>query len=130
MRFSAIGRIVFALTVAVGTASIAYAQSISDCQALLVALRVKAQSVPLTGQNADRERAGLVNKLNEAAIKLNQAKFCDSLVKLNDFEVKLQQLASAGKITFEDAEVLSRDAATASQCVQNVATSAGVACGG
>jgi hypothetical protein len=68
--------------------------------------------------------------LNEAAIKLDQAKFCDAIQKLNDFKLKVQELAAAGKIGFEDANQLSGDADKARECVLNVATSSGTACGG
>lgn len=111
-----------------GVVSSVSAQSISECQALITALRVKTQAVQITSNNAEKDLAGLVSKLNDSAIKLDQAKFCDSIAKLNDFKARVQQLSAAGKITPEDGDDLSRDADAAIACVVNVATSAGVAC--
>ena len=105
-----------------------HAQSISDCQALITALRVKTQTVQITSNNAEKDLGGLVAKLNESAVKLDQAKFCDSIAKLNDFKARVQQLSAAGRLSFEDADQLSRAADAAIACVVNVATSAGVAC--
>ena len=111
-------------------ASLVSAQSISECQALITALRVKTQTVQITSNNAEKDLAGLVTKLNDAAIKLDQAKWCDSIAKLNDFKARVQQLAAAGKVLSEDADQLGRDADAAIACVVNVATSAGVTCAG
>jgi hypothetical protein len=104
------------------------AQSISECQALITALRVETQAVQMTGNNAAKDVAGLVSKLNESALKLDQAKFCDSVAKLNDFKARVQQLSGAGKISPENSDELSRDADAAIACVVNVAASTGVAC--
>jgi hypothetical protein len=105
--------------------------SISECQALITALRVKTSDpaqVQIAGKNAEKDRAGLVSKLTEASIKLDQAKFCDAIAKLNDFKSRVQELVAAGQLRFETGEGLSSDADRAIACVAGVANSAGVPC--
>lgn len=112
--------------------SAVFAQSISECQALITALRVDTldtAQVQITGKNADKDRAGLGSKLTEASIKLDQAKFCDAIAKLNDYKSRVQELVAAGRLTFEAGEGLSADADRAIACVASVANSAGVPCG-
>lgn len=110
--------------------SAVYAQSINECQALITALGVRTQTVTIIGRNAEKDREGLLGKLSDAAFKLDAAKFCDAIQKLADFKAKVQQLSGAGKIGADDAALLSGDADVAIGCVQNVATGAGVSCGG
>jgi hypothetical protein len=85
--------------------------------------------VQITSKNPEKDLGGLVAKLNESAVKLDQGKFCDSVAKLNDFKARVQQLSAAGKISFEDSDELGRDADAAIACVVNLAASAGIACG-
>jgi hypothetical protein len=109
-----------------------FAQSIGECQALITALRVETSDpaqVQIAGKNAEKDRAGLVSKLTEASIKLDQAKFCDAIAKLNDFKSRVQELVAAGKLAFETGEGLNADADRAIACVAGVANSAGVPCG-
>jgi hypothetical protein len=112
----------------VGMAAAAAAQSITECQALITALRVRTETVVISGKNADKDRAGLVGKLNEASDKLDHGKFCDAIQKLNDFKARVQQLVDAAKVTVEDGAQLTNDADAAIRCIQNVATSAGITC--
>ena len=128
MQLRIVSSLLLGLVIIASVSSSVYAQSISECQALITALRVKAQAVQITSNNAVKDLGGLVTKLNESAVKLDQAKFCDSIAKLNDFKARVQQLVAAGKVSFEDADQLNREADAAIACVVNVATSAGVAC--
>ena len=59
-----------------------------ECQALIPSLWVKSQAVQITSNNVEKDRDGLVAKLNESAVKLDRAKFCDSIAKLNDFKAE------------------------------------------
>ena len=80
------------------SAMVANADTVSECQARIATLKADTLAVTITGKSADKDRAGLVEKLNNASFALDSAKFCDSIQKLNDFKVKVNQLIAAGKI--------------------------------
>ena len=90
----------FAMFVA---APMANATTITEVQAMLTSLKAKTTSVVITGKSADRDRAGLLLKLDEASLKLDQGKFCDAIVKVNDFKVKVNALIAAGRINQDPA---------------------------
>ena len=97
MNKSAFAAALFAIMLTFA-ATVVRATTISECQTLIANLKAEASSVQITGKSADKDRAGLVDKLNQASFALDQAKFCDSIQKLNDFKVKVNQLIAAGKI--------------------------------
>ena len=70
---------------------------------MITSLRTKTEGVIITGKAADKDRAGLLVKLNEATLKVDQAKFCDAIAKLNDFKVRVNALIAAGKINQDPA---------------------------
>ena len=84
-------------------APLAHATTVSEVQAMIASLRTKTEGVAITGKNAEKDLNGLVGKLNEATLKVNQAKFCDAVAKLNDFKAKVNQLIAAGKINQDPA---------------------------
>ena len=94
----------FAFAIAMLVAApVALATTISEVQAMITNLTAKANSVVITGKQADKDRAGLTDKLNEAALKVDQAKFCDAIAKLNDFKARVNALITAGKINQDQA---------------------------
>ena len=97
--FSAI-LVLFAMFVA---APLAQATTITEVQAMITNLKAKTTSVIITGKQADKDRAGLLDKLNEATLKVDQAKFCDAIVKLNDFKARVNALIVAGRINQDPA---------------------------
>ncbi|HEX7332099.1 MAG TPA: hypothetical protein VF290_11415 [Pyrinomonadaceae bacterium] len=84
-------------------APLAHATTVTEVQAMIASLRTKTEGVVITGKSAEKDRAGLLVKLNEATLKVDQAKFCDAVVKLNDFKVKVNQLIAAGRINQDPA---------------------------
>ena len=84
-------------------APLAHATTVTEVQAMIASLKTKTETVIITGKSADKDRAGLNGKLNEASLKVDQAKFCDAVAKLNDFKVKVNQLIVAGKINQDPA---------------------------
>ena len=90
----------FAMFVA---APLAHATTVTEVQAMIASLRTKTEGVIITGKSADKDRAALIGKLNEASLKVDQAKFCDAVAKLNDFKIKVNQLIAAGKINQDPA---------------------------
>lgn len=84
-------------------APLAHATTVTEVQAMITSLRTKTEGVIITGKAADKDRAGLLVKLNEATLKVDQAKFCDAIAKLNDFKVRVNALIAAGKINQDPA---------------------------
>lgn len=110
----------------------ALASTVTECKAIIAGLKTKSSTVAIAGKQADKDRATLTLKLNEADLKLDQAKFCDAVLKLNDFKVKVNQLAAAGRINQDPAagttgaELLS-DADAAIACVNDLVAQSGAA---
>jgi hypothetical protein len=125
--FAAIAAVAFA-------AVVAHATTVSECQAIIAGLKTKTASVAISGKQAEtKDRPGMTIKLDEASLKLDQAKFCDSIQKLNDFKVKVNQLAAAGKLNQDPAagvtaQELLTDADAAIACVGDLVTQSGTVC--
>ena len=98
MKRKSFAAIMFALALFVAAPLSAYATTVTEVQAMIASLRTKTETVLITGKQADKDRATLLGKLAEASLKVDQAKFCDAIAKLNDFKVKVNQLIAAGKI--------------------------------
>lgn len=84
-------------------APLAHATTVTEVQAMIASLKAKTTNVVFSGKSADRDRTNLLDKLNEASLKVDQAKFCDAVAKINDFKTKINQLISAGKINQDPA---------------------------
>jgi len=97
MKKISFAAIFFALTMLVA-APLAQATTITEVQAMITSLKAKTTSVLITGKSAEKDRTGLLDKLNEASLKVDQAKFCDAIAKLNDYKARVNALIVAGKI--------------------------------
>ena len=97
MKKTSFAAMFFALAMFVA-APLVHATTVTEVQAMIASLRTKTETVLITGKSADKDRAGLIGKLNEAALKVDQAKFCDAAQKVNDFKVKVNALIASGKI--------------------------------
>ena len=84
-------------------APLAHATTVTEVQAMITSLRTKTEGVVITGKSADKDLNGLLAKLNEAALKVDQAKFCDAIAKLNDFKARVNALIVAGRINQDPA---------------------------
>ena len=85
-------------------APLAHATTITEVQAMIAALKTKTETVVITGKAAEtKDRPFLLGKLNEAALKLDQGKFCDAIVKLNNFKTKVNALIADGQINQDPA---------------------------
>lgn len=86
------------------SAPLAHATTVTEVQAMIASLKAKTTTVTITGKNADlKDRPGMIDKLNNASLAVDQAKFCDAIQKINDFKVKVNQLIVAGKINQDPA---------------------------
>jgi hypothetical protein len=97
MKKVSLAAIFFAIALFVA-APMAQATTITEVQAMIASLKAKTTNVTLSGKQADKDRAALLEKVTEASLKVDQAKFCDAVQKINDFKVKVNQLIAAGKI--------------------------------
>lgn len=102
MKRKSFAAILFALAILVA-APLAYATTVTEVQAMIASLKTKTETVIITGKAADKDRSTLLGKLNEVSLKVDQAKFCDAIVKLNDFKVKVNALIVAGRINQDPA---------------------------
>ena len=102
MKKTAFAAMFFALAMFVA-APLAQATTITEVQAMLTSLKAKTTNVSITSKQADKDRTGLLDKLNEATLKVDQAKFCDAVAKLNDFKARVNALIVAGKINQDPA---------------------------
>ncbi len=84
-------------------APLVHATTVTEVQAMIAALNAKVTTVTITGKQAEKDRTGLLNKLNEATLKVDQAKFCDAIAKLNDFKTGVNALITTGRINQDPA---------------------------
>ena len=98
----------------------AHAQTIDECQADIAALRAQTKDVTFIGQNAAKDQAGLVGKLDSASTKLSQGKFADALANLQSFRARIVTLEQQGKISHADATALITGADETLACVQGL----------
>ena len=98
----------------------AHAQTVDECQAEIAGLRAQTLSTSFIGQNAAKDQAGLVGKLDSANAKLSQDKFQDALANLQSFRAKVVALEQQGKISPTDASALIASAEEAIACVQGL----------
>src|SRR5215212_7605055 len=70
----------------------AHAQTVDECQADIAALKVETQNATFIGQNAAKDQAGLIGKLESASAKVSQGKFADALANLQSFRAKVVAL--------------------------------------
>ena len=102
MKKTAFAAILFTLAMLVA-APVAFATTVTEVQAMISSLKTKTETVVITSKQADKERASLLAKLDEAALKVDQAKFCDAIQKLNNFKTSVNALIAAGKINQDPA---------------------------
>ena len=102
MKKKSFAAIMFALAMFVA-APVAFATTVTEVQAMITSLNSRTTSVAITGKSAEKDRTGLVEKLSEATLKVDQAKFCDAVAKLNDFKTRINHLIAAGKINQDPA---------------------------
>ena len=98
----------------------AQAQTVEECQTDIASLKAQTQNATFIGQNAAKDQAGLIGKLDSASTKLSQGKFQDALANLQSFRAKVVALDQQGKIDHEDAAALIAGADESIACVQGL----------
>jgi hypothetical protein len=123
VRISAI--VAFALATLVGLTPTR--ADLHTCELSLDALRTVTEGAESL---SDKDRAALLSKVASATVKVNQAKFCDALDKLNDYKAKVNDLLNARKpkISAEDAAALLSLVDDAIECVTELACNSASPC--
>ena len=99
------------------SASPAQADPVSDCQDKIEVLGGQTQSATFIGHNAEKNRTGLVAKLDNASVKLAEGKNADAIQKLTNFRDTVAALNTQGKIAPADAQTLVSGADDAIACI-------------
>ena len=127
--------IAFALVLVLSPAFIAVQvnASMQDCQTSIATLQADTAVVVITGKNAEKNRAGLLNKLDGASNALAGGKLCTAIQKLTDFRDKVNQLIASGSINSDPTagvtgQDLVDDANEAIACVQAAVAQSGITC--
>ena len=100
----------------------AFAQTVDECQGKIADLRAATLNATFSGQNAAKDQAGLIGKLDSATKKLAEGKNQDALANLTSFRDKVATLAAQGKVSQADADALIAGANDAIACVQGLTT--------
>ena len=88
-----------AFAIAMLVAAPAFATTVSEVQTMITQLKGKVQIIAISGKQAEsKDRPGLLGQLDGVALTLDQGKFCNSVTKVNDFEKKVNDMISAGKL--------------------------------
>jgi len=81
------------------TAPVAQATTVSEVQSMISQLKGKVQIIAISGKNAEtKDRPGLLGQLDGVSLTLDQGKFCNSVTKVRDFQKKVNDMISAGKL--------------------------------
>jgi len=80
-------------------APLAQATTVSEVQSMITQLKGKVQIIQISGKFAEtKDRPGLLGQLDGVALTLDQGKFCNSVTKVRDFQKKVNDMISAGKL--------------------------------
>jgi hypothetical protein len=98
MKKISFAAIFFALAMFVA-APLAQATTVSEVQSMVTQLKGKVQVIQISGKQAEtKDRPGLLGQLDGVALTLDQGKFCNSITKVRDFQKKVTDMISAGKL--------------------------------
>ena len=98
MKKISFAAVLFALALFV-VAPVAQATTVSEVQSMISQLKGKVQIIQISGKQAEtKDRPGLLGQLEGVALTLDQGKFCNSVIKVRDFKVKVTDMIAAGKL--------------------------------
>jgi len=79
------------------TAPVAQATTVSEVQTMINQLKEKVKVIGISGKQAEtKDRPGLLGQLDGVALTLDQGKFCNSVKKVQDFQVKVNAMIADG----------------------------------
>ena len=108
------------LAAAGGPAAVAVTET--ACGDLLTQLESDVSSVEITGGKVDKERAGLAKIVDDATALADAGKTADAIVKLENLQTKVDQLAAAERISTDSATLLTADTTAATECLSTATT--------
>src|SRR3954447_18809007 len=98
MKKMSVVAIVLALAMLIA-APVAQATTVSEVQSMITQLKGKVQIISISGKQAEsKDRPGLLGQLDGVSLTLDQGKFCNSVTKVRDFQKKVSDMISAGKL--------------------------------
>src|SRR4026207_345866 len=98
MKKISFAAIAFALAMLVA-APLVHATTVSEVQSMITQLKGKVQIIIINGKFAEtKDRPGLLGQLDGVSLTLDQGKFCNSVTKVRDFQKKVNDMISAGKL--------------------------------
>ena len=98
MKKISFAAVLFALAMLVA-APVAQATTVSEVQSMITQLKGKVQIIQISGKQAEtKDRPGLLGQLDGVSLTLDQGKFCNSVTKVRDFQKKVNDMISAGKL--------------------------------
>jgi hypothetical protein len=134
MKKFSFAAVLFAVAMLVA-APVAQATTVSEVQSMITQLKGKVQVITISGKQAEtKDRPGLLGQLDGVALTLDQGKFCNSITKVQDFQKKVNDMISAGKLNQDPTlgptgqELLSDANAIIAALNELQAQSTGVAC--
>jgi hypothetical protein len=95
---------------------------VATCQTDISNLRAATLTAAFSGQNAVKDRDGLVAKLDNASTALAAGKNDDAIQKLTDYRNKVVTLGDSGKLAASDASALVAGADDAIACIRGLTT--------
>ena len=88
-----------AFAIAMLVAAPVLATTVTEVQSMITQLKGKVQVITISGKQAEtKDRPGLLGQLDGVSLTLDQGKFCNSVTKVQDFQKKVNDLISAGKL--------------------------------
>jgi hypothetical protein len=104
MKKISFAAVLFAVAMLIA-APVAQATTVSEVQTMITQLKGKVQTISISGKQAEtKDRPGLLGQLDGVSLTLDQGKFCNSVTKVKDFQKKVTDMISAGKLN-EDPNV-------------------------
>ena len=98
MKKMSLAAVLFAVAMLIA-APVAQATTVSEVQSMINQLKEKVQLIPISGKQAEsKDRPGLIGQLSGVSLTLDQGKFCNSVTKVQDFQKKVNDMISAGKL--------------------------------
>jgi hypothetical protein len=99
MKTKSFAAILLAFAMFVVAAPLANATTVSEVQSMITQLKGKVQIIQISGKQAEtKDRPGLLGQLDGVSLTLDQGKFCNSVTKVRDFQKKVSDMISAGKL--------------------------------
>jgi hypothetical protein len=98
MKKISFAAVLFAVAMLIA-APVAQATTVSEVQSMITQLKGKVQVITISGKQAEtKDRPGLLGQLDGVALTIDQGKFCNSITKVRDFQKKVNDMISAGKL--------------------------------